>query len=77
MVPGMNQFELIMTQIGLLGSPALFQKLVEMAMNGLINVIVYINEILQHSRNHFEHKRIIGKSFITLRNAQIKVNLAK
>jgi putative transposase len=54
-VSGMGQFEWIMSPMGLLGCPASFQRLVEMAMKGLVNVIVYIGDILLHSKNHFEH----------------------
>ena len=43
-VPGMGQFEWIMSPMGLLGCPASFQRLVEMAMKGLANVIFYIDD---------------------------------
>jgi hypothetical protein len=43
---GMGQFEWIMSPDGLLECPALFQRLVKMDMNGLINVIVYIDNTL-------------------------------
>jgi hypothetical protein len=56
-VPGMGQFEWIMSPMGLLSCPASFQRLVEMAMKGLVNVIVYIDGILLHSQNHFDHKQ--------------------
>jgi hypothetical protein len=63
--------------MGFLGCPASLQRLVEMSMNGLINVIVNIDDILTHSRNHFEHRGQLEKIFHGLRNAGIKVNLAK
>ena len=40
-VPGMGQFEWTMSPMGLLGCPASFQRLVEAAMNGLDNVLVF------------------------------------
>ncbi len=40
-VPGKGQFE--WSPMGLLGCPASFQRLVEMAMKGLVNVIVYMD----------------------------------
>jgi hypothetical protein len=41
--------------------PVSFQRLVEMAMKGQVNVIVYIDDILLHSRNHFDHKQQLEK----------------
>jgi hypothetical protein len=72
-VPRMGQFEWIMSPVGLLGCPASFQRLAEMAMKGLINVIVYINDILLHSRNHFKHRELSERLFARFRNARFKV----
>ncbi len=41
--------------MGLLGCPASFQRLMETVVNGLANVIVYINDLLVHSATHPEH----------------------
>jgi hypothetical protein len=76
-MPGMGRFEWIMSPIGLLGCPALFQRLVEMAMKGLVNLNVDIDYILLHSINHFNHKQQLEKLFTRLRNANLKVNLEK
>jgi hypothetical protein len=76
-VPGMGQFDYIMSPMGLLGCTASFQRLVEMAMKGLVNVIVYINNILKHFRNHFDHKQQLEKLFTRPRNTNLKVNLEK
>jgi hypothetical protein len=54
-----------------------FQRIVEMAVSGLINAIICIDYILLHSRNHLEHKELLEISFNRLRNAGLKVNLAK
>jgi hypothetical protein len=62
-VPGMGQLEWIMRPMGLFCCPASFQRLVEMAMKGLVNVIVYIDVILLHSRNNFDHKQQLEKLF--------------
>ena len=53
-VPGMGQYEWIVSPMGLLGCPASFQRLVELAMKGLVNVIVYIDDLLLHSKTHQE-----------------------
>ena len=64
-------------RVGLLQCLPSFQRLVKMAMTGLINVIIYIDDILLHLRNHFEHRDLLKKLFISLRNAGLKVNVAK
>jgi hypothetical protein len=76
-VLGTGQLELAICSIRFLGCPALFPRLVEMALKGLIDVIVYINDILLQSRNDFEHREQLEKIFIRLRNLGLKVNLAK
>ena len=54
-VPGLGQFEWIISPLDLLGCPASFQHLVELAMKGLVNVIVNIDNILLHSITHQEY----------------------
>ena len=66
-----------MSPMGLLGCPASFQRLVELAMTGMINVIVYIDDLLLHSKSHDEHREQLDKLFNRLRTAGLKVNLAK
>ena len=56
-VPGLGQFEWVVSPMGLLGCPASFQRLVELAMQGLVNVIVYIDDLLLHSKTHEEHRQ--------------------
>jgi hypothetical protein len=63
--------------MGLLGCPASFQRLIGMAMNGIINVSVYIHDTLLYSRNYFKHTEQLEKLFDKLRNAGLMVNLAK
>jgi hypothetical protein len=55
-VPGLGQFEWIVSPMGLLGCPASFQRLVELVKRGLTNELVYINELLLHSKRHAEHQ---------------------
>ena len=76
-VPGMGQFEWVMSPMGLLGCPASFQRLVEAAMKGLVNIIVYIDDILLHTSTHQQHREILGMLFQRLRETGLKVNLAK
>ena len=51
-VPGLGQYKWIVSLMGLLGCPATFQSLVDMAMHGVINVIMYIDNILLHFKSH-------------------------
>jgi len=55
-VPGMGRFKWRMSPMGLLGCPASFQPLVEAAMNGLENVLVYIDDLLVHTSSHKLHR---------------------
>jgi hypothetical protein len=54
--PGLGLIEWIVIPIGLLGCPARFQRLVELAMGGLINVIIYMDDLVLHSKNHAEQQ---------------------
>jgi hypothetical protein len=54
-VPGLGQFEWIVSPMGLLGGPASFQGLVQWAMKGLVSVFVNIDNILLHFKTHQEH----------------------
>jgi hypothetical protein len=76
-VPGLEQFEWIVSPMGLLGCPASFQRLVELAMRGLFNAIVYIDALLVRSRNHAERQQQLEKLFCKLRNTGLKANISK
>ncbi len=73
---GTGPFKWVMSPMGLLECPTSFQRLVEMAINGLINVIEYIDGIslIQDIILGTDSKREIS---IRLRNAELEVNLAK
>jgi hypothetical protein len=49
--------------MGLLGYPASFQRLMEMIFRNIKNVIVYIYDLLIHSRTHKEHLESLEESF--------------
>jgi len=76
-VPGMGQFEWTMSPMGLLGCPTSFKRLVKAAMNGLENVLVYIDDLLFHTALHQLHREILQQLFHRLRKAGLKVNFAK
>ena len=58
-VPGHGQMRWRVAPMGLLGSPASFQRLVEAAMKGIPNVIVYTDDLLVHTKTHEEHLSLI------------------
>jgi hypothetical protein len=47
-VPGMGQFEWKVVSTGLTSAPSAFQRLVELVVKGLNNVVVYIDDLIIH-----------------------------
>ncbi len=76
-VPGMGQFQWVTSPMGLLGCPASFQRLMETVVNGLTNVIVYIDDLLIHSATHQEHITALDEVLQRLVQYNIKINLQK
>ena len=76
-VPGIGQFEWVTSPMGLLGCPASFQRLVEAVVHGIRNIIVYIDDLLVHSKTHVEHRQQLTELFIRLRAHGLKANLKK
>ncbi len=63
--------------MGFLGCPASFQILVLRTIRGLINVIVYIDDLLLHSKSHAEPQEQMDNLFCRLLNVGLKANLNK
>jgi hypothetical protein len=76
-VPGMGQFQWVTSPMGLLGCPASFQRLMETVINGLANVIVYIDDLLVHSATHPEHITALDQVLQCLVQHHVKINLQK
>ena len=76
-VPGMGQYQWITSPMGLLGCPASFQRLVEAVVQGLKNVLVYIDDLLIHSHNHDQHRIQLQQLFNRFRAHGLKANLKK
>ncbi len=51
-IPGKGQYHWITSPMGLLGCPASFQRLMEGVMRNISNVIVYIDDLLVHTKTH-------------------------
>ncbi len=46
-------------------------------MKGIPNVVVYIDDILIHSRTHDEHRQILDQVFARLQQNNLKIRLEK
>jgi len=62
-IPGMGQFQWVTSAMGLLGCPSTFQRLVEAVVQGLANIIVYIDDLIVHSSTHDEHLHSLDQLF--------------
>jgi Reverse transcriptase (RNA-dependent DNA polymerase)/RNase H-like domain found in reverse transcriptase len=76
-VPGMGQFEWKAVSMGLASAPSAFQQLVEQVVKGIDNVVVYINDLIIHSRTHEDHLRMLDAVFTHLASHDLRVNLKK
>ncbi len=76
-IPGKGQFHWITSPMGLLGCPASFQRLMEMVLRNINNVLVYIDDVLLHTATHEEHLKVLETVFERLHKNHIKVNLDK
>jgi hypothetical protein len=76
-VPGMGQFEWKVVSMGLASAPSAFQRLVEQVVKGIHNVVVYIDDLIIHSKSHDEHIRTLDAVFTRLASHDLRVNLKK
>ena len=76
-VPGKGQFEWLTTSMGLRGAVASFQRMVELTMKDIANLIVYIDDLLAHSKCHSTHLALLQVVFNRLRATGLKANLSK
>jgi hypothetical protein len=70
--PGKGQFCYNVLSMGLKGGPGSFQRMMELTMSGLANVIVYIDDLLAHTATHKDHLQTLQLIFNRLRNNNIK-----
>ena len=75
--PGKGQFQYNVLSMGLKGGPGSFQRMMELTVSGVPNVIVYIDDLLVHTSSHEDHINILQKVFNRMRNANLKLNPAK
>ncbi len=72
--PGKGQFCYNVLSMGLKGGPGSFQRMMELTMRGVPNVIVYIDDLLAHTATHEHHLKTLQLIFNRLRNVNIKLN---
>ena len=72
--PGKGQFQYNVLSMGLKGGPGSFQRMMELAMINLPDVIVYIDDLLLHTKTHQQHREGLQRVFNRLRNVNIKLN---
>jgi hypothetical protein len=75
--PGLRQYEWLTSPMRLLGCPASFQRLMEKLKDGIDNVIVYIDDLLIHSKTHEHHLQILDVVMSRLAENNMKINVTK
>ena len=63
--------------MGLASAPSAFQRLVELVVKGIDNVVVYIDDLIIHSKTHEQHLESLDKVFTRLAAHNLRVNLKK
>ena len=76
-VQNLGQFQWTRTSQGLHSAPSQYQRLMELTVKGLHNIIVYIDDLLVHNSDHAEHRHSLQLLFDRLRVANLKLNLPK
>ena len=76
-VPGWGRFEWTSAPMGLNGSPSTFARLMDWVMQGLSNILCFIDDVLAHSRNFEEHMVHLKEAFQRLRNFGLKLKPRK
>ena len=76
-LPGIGQFEWVTSPMGLTGCPASFSRLMDATMEGLPNVITYIDDILVHSPTEDKHETHVTNTLRRLTQHNLKINLSK
>jgi hypothetical protein len=60
-IPSRGQFHWITSPMGLLGCPASFQRLMEQVLQGLQNILIYIDDVLIHTDTQEKHLEALGQ----------------
>ena len=74
---GMGQFELRTSPIELLACLASFQRLMEPIVKGTPNVLMYLDDLLVHSKTHEQHRITLERVFHQVGEYNLKIRLEK
>ena len=75
--PGMGLFQFRCMPFGLSGAPSSFQRLMNQLFRDLPFVTVYIDDILVHSDNRYEHAQHLRQVFAHLSEANLSLRGSK
>ena len=75
--PGMGLFQFRRMPFGLTGAPSSFQRLMNQLFRDLPFVTVYIDDILVHSANRYEHAQHLRQVFAHLSEANLSLRGSK
>jgi hypothetical protein len=76
-LPGLGQFKWNALPAGLIGAPGSFQKLLEIVIHQLKNILAHIDNLRVHTKDHEQQLKILDQLFIWLRQHGLKINLPK
>jgi hypothetical protein len=73
----MGQFEWKVVSMGLASAPSALQRLVELVVKGISNVVIYIDDLIIHLQTHDQHLKSLDEAFMRLAAHNLRVNLKK
>ena len=77
-IPFLNtQFRWSRTTMGLQGAPASFSRLTALVFRGVANVITYIDDLMTHTKDHYNQLQVLEQCFERMRNHNMKFNINK
>ncbi len=76
-VPGMGQFDRKGVSMGLTSALLVFQRLVELVVKGINKDLVYIKDLIIHSKMHKEHIKRLDEVSKRLAAHNLRANLKK
>jgi hypothetical protein len=65
-LPGLGQFKWNASPARLIEVPGSFQKLLEIVIHKLTNILAHINDLLVHTKDHEKQLQILHQLFIRL-----------
>jgi hypothetical protein len=63
--------------MGLQGAPASFSRLTALVFRGITNVITYIDDLMTHTKDHYNQLQVLQQCFDRMRLYNMKFNIKK